>query len=332
MILEASSPEEISQVRRLFLEYAASLGFSLCLQNFQQEVDALPGKYSPPDGVLLLAAGNSGEPAGCVGVRPLDDNACEMKRLYVRPSSRGAGTGRRLVEAAVAWARTRRYRAMKLDTVPGRMDAAILLYRSLGFVECAPYYETPIEGSLFFTLALWPGNAGPVAQRPTIRQLETIRRATARDAEGILRCLRLAFEPYRRSYTEAAFADTVLTPETIADRLRIAKVFVAVSKGQEVVGTIGCQVVSAEEGHLRGMAVVPEWQGSGIAERLLLCAERELRDAGCSRIRLDTTEPLKRAMWFYEKQGFRASGKVTDFFGMPLYEYVKELTSPAALD
>lgn len=155
---------------------------------------------------------------------------------------------------------------------------------------------------------------------------ETIRRASAADAAGILRCLRLAFEPYRPSYTAEAFADTVLGPETIAGRLRIAKVFVAVSEEQEVVGTIGCQKVSAEEGHLRGMAVVPGWEGSGIAERLLLRAERELRDDGCSFVSLDTTEPLKRAIRFYEKHGFRASGRVVDFFGMPLYTYVKRLT------
>jgi putative acetyltransferase len=154
MIQEATSEEEISQARALFLEYAASLGFSLCFQNFQQELDTLPGKYSPPDGVLLLAVGKPGEPAGCVAVRPLGESECEMKRLYVRPDHRGAGTGRELVEAAIAWARQRGYRAMKLDTVPGKMDAAIGLYRRLGFVECAPYYKTPVKGSLFFTCAL----------------------------------------------------------------------------------------------------------------------------------------------------------------------------------
>jgi GNAT superfamily N-acetyltransferase len=154
MIREARSPEQISQVRALFLEYAAALDFSLCFQNFQQELDTLPGKYSPPDGVLLLAGETSGGSVGCIGVRPLGDGACEMKRLYVRPSHRGSGTGRELVEAALAWARARGYGAMMLDTVPGKMDAAIRLYRDLGFVECAPYYDTPVEGSLFFRLAL----------------------------------------------------------------------------------------------------------------------------------------------------------------------------------
>lgn len=154
MILEARAGEQLSQVRALFLEYAASLDFSLCFQNFQQELDTLPGKYAPPRGVLLLAVEKPGEPAGCVGVRPLGDDECEMKRLYVRPAVRGTGLGRRLVSAALEWALTRQYRAMKLDTVPGKMDAAIRLYRSLGFVECAPYYENPVEGSLFFTRKL----------------------------------------------------------------------------------------------------------------------------------------------------------------------------------
>jgi len=153
-ISQARLPDEIAEVRALFLEYAASLGFSLCFQNFQQELDTLPGNYSHPDGVLLLATETSAGSVGCIGVRPLGADACEMKRLYVRPSHRGSGTGRELVEAALAWARARGYAAMKLDTVPGRMDAAIRMYRRLGFVECPPYYETPVEGTLFFTRAL----------------------------------------------------------------------------------------------------------------------------------------------------------------------------------
>lgn len=154
MILEVCAEEELGQVRALFLEYAASLDFSLCFQNFQQELETLPGKYAPPRGVLLLAVEKPGEAAGCVAVRPLGSDECEMKRLYVRPAFRGAGTGRRLVEAALKWALARQYRAMKLDTIPGKMNAAIRLYRSLGFVECAPYCKGPAECSLFLTHTL----------------------------------------------------------------------------------------------------------------------------------------------------------------------------------
>jgi ribosomal protein S18 acetylase RimI-like enzyme len=173
--------------------------------------------------------------------------------------------------------------------------------------------------------------------------LPIVRTATPHDSTGILKCLHEAFEPYRISYTPEAFADTVLTPETLQHRLASMSLFVALSDSGEIVGTIGCQVVdplvvdppvvdppvvnpkkeNSSEGHIRGMAVLPGWQGAGVAGRLLKTAEAELRASGCSRISLDTTQPLQRAIRFYEKNGFRPSGKVTDFFGMPLFEYVK---------
>ncbi len=103
-------------------------------------------------------------------------------------------------------------------------------------------------------------------------------------------------------------------------------VFVAVTADNQMVGTIACAVVHAGEGHLRGMAVLPGWHGRGIAEKLLQSAEAELAARGCSRVTLDTTEPLQRAMRFYEKHGYIASGRTTDFFGMTLHEYVKELS------
>jgi GNAT superfamily N-acetyltransferase len=149
-----------------------------------------------------------------------------------------------------------------------------------------------------------------------------VRRADERDAEAILRCLESAFEPYRESYTPEAFADTVLSSSTIGERLAVMVVFVAETESGGVVGTIGCGV-NGDEGHLRGMAVLAEWQGRGVAESLLASAEAFLAGEGCRRITLDTTEQLKRAIRFYEKHGYRASGRVADFFGMQLYEYVK---------
>ena len=152
----------------------------------------------------------------------------------------------------------------------------------------------------------------------------TIRKAVESDASGILGCLRTAFEPYRASYTPTAFTDTVLTPETLRRRLKQMSIFVAVSADDRIVGTVACAVIDASEGHLRGMAVLPEWHGRGIAQKLLQSAEAELDGSGCSRITLDTTEPLHRATRFYEKHGYVASGKTMDFFGMPLHQYVKE--------
>ncbi len=145
------------------------------------------------------------------------------------------------------------------------------------------------------------------------------------DARGILECLASAFEPYRSSYTPGAYLDTVLTAETIAQRLNSMQVFVAATADDQVAGTIACSLSEFGEGHLRGMAVVPEWQGRGIAGKLLEAAEAELLSRGCSRITLDTTEPLQRAMQFYGNNGYRRSGTITDFFGMPLHEYVKDL-------
>ena len=150
-----------------------------------------------------------------------------------------------------------------------------------------------------------------------------IRPAGRDDASAVLKCLAAAFAPYRAQYTPAAFADTVLTHETAHLRLRQMEVFLATAAG-EAVGTIA-GAAHAEEGHLRGMAVLPEWHGRGVAAKLLAAIESCLRAHGCKHITLDTTLPLEPAMRFYEKNGYHRSGKVSDFFGMPLIEYVKQL-------
>ena len=140
--------DDVELVRTLFREYAGSLGVDLSFQGFDEELAALPGGY---DAVLVARLG--GEPAGCVGVRPLEAGVCEMKRLYVRPSARGSGLGRALAEAAVARARGLGYERMRLDTLPS-MGAAQELYRTLGFIEIAPYRHNPIAGSSFLELEL----------------------------------------------------------------------------------------------------------------------------------------------------------------------------------
>jgi putative acetyltransferase len=145
IIRVASGGLQLESVRGLFLEYARSLGFSLCFQGFDRELATLPGDYAPPSGCLLLAL-EDGNAAGCVGLRRIDDERCEMKRLYVRPEYRGEGLGRVLAEKVVAEARIVGYRSMYLDTLPV-MKEAQALYQSLGFSDCAPYYDNSCAGS-----------------------------------------------------------------------------------------------------------------------------------------------------------------------------------------
>jgi putative acetyltransferase len=152
-ISQAHTPAQIEQARELFLEYAQSLGFSLCFQNFDKELASLPGDYVPPDGRLLLIECD-GELAGCGALHRLTDStgdatACEMKRLYVRPKFRGLGLGRTLAERIIAEAGSIGFQRIRLDTIVGTMDDAIALYRRLGFREIAPYRENPISGALY---------------------------------------------------------------------------------------------------------------------------------------------------------------------------------------
>ncbi|WP_243366162.1 GNAT family N-acetyltransferase [Fundidesulfovibrio soli] len=170
-ILDASTPGRVEQARNLFVEYAASLGLSLCFQNFEQELAGLPGAYAPPRGALLLAV-EGAEPLACVALRPLEgplctaegaeaayqapiglDETCEMKRLYVRPQARGRGLGRAMAERIVAEARLRGYRRMRLDTLPS-MGRAIALYESLGFKDIPAYCVNPHEGARYLELEL----------------------------------------------------------------------------------------------------------------------------------------------------------------------------------
>jgi GNAT superfamily N-acetyltransferase len=152
-IFQAQTQEDIENARALFEEYAAGLGISLCFQNFDRELANLPGDYAPPDGRLLLATEDD-QLAGCIAMRKLEPGVCEMKRLFLRPAYRGKGLGRVLVESIIDEARRLGYTRMRLDTLPGRMDQAIALYQSIGFVEIAPYYKSPAEDAKFMQLEL----------------------------------------------------------------------------------------------------------------------------------------------------------------------------------
>ena len=149
----AESVPEIASIRELFLEYANSLGFSLCFQSFDQELASLPGDYAQPQGRLLLAT-REGVTAGCVALHPLRDGICEMKRLYVRPQFRGQGLGKQLADEIIREARAIGYTLLRLDTVAPVMPEAVAMYRKMGFHEIAPYRPNPIEGALYMELTL----------------------------------------------------------------------------------------------------------------------------------------------------------------------------------
>jgi ribosomal protein S18 acetylase RimI-like enzyme len=153
-IRPATSFADIATVTEMFKAYAASLDIDLYYQDFSTELAAMPGKYAPPMGALLLAKSETGEQLGCVGLRPmLQPGCCEMKRLYVTQAGRGLGLGQALIDAVIGEARRIGYRHMRLDTLPS-MTQAIALYKKAGFTPIAPYYDTAPEGTLFFGNAL----------------------------------------------------------------------------------------------------------------------------------------------------------------------------------
>ena len=151
-IRAAAKPADVQTVRGLFVEYQQGLGFSLCFQGFDAELAGLPGDYAPPRGALLLAT-ISGEPAGCVGMRPHSAREAEMKRLYVRAGFRGSGAGMGLARSVIEQARALGYGRLLLDTLPAMREAQAL-YAALGFRDCTPYNDNPIDGVRFLALDL----------------------------------------------------------------------------------------------------------------------------------------------------------------------------------
>jgi putative acetyltransferase len=152
-ITRATVPGQIAEARALFLEYAQSLEFNFCFQSFEKELAELPGMYGPPRGALLLATVND-QAAGCCGLQNLEGHRCEMKRLYVRPHFRGVGLGGELVKRIIAEAVRLGYEEMRLETIEGKMDAAIELYRRFGFEQITPDRRYAGPGALYMSLEL----------------------------------------------------------------------------------------------------------------------------------------------------------------------------------
>lgn len=155
-------------------------------------------------------------------------------------------------------------------------------------------------------------------------QKVSVRQATDDDCAAILECLRKAFEPFKSQYTPAAYQDTVPSASGMQRRLQDMSVLVAVDEDRRITGSVAYRIQN-DEGHLRGMAVSPEFQGRGVAKLLLERVEAELVAQGCRLCTLDTTAPLQRAIRFYERNGYTRKPETADLFGMQLFEYVKNI-------
>ena len=152
VIDHARGTDDMAHMRELFTQYHKWLGVDLCFQGFEKEMIDLPGKYAEPRGCLLLAR-EGGAIAGGVGLWPLDEHVCEMKRLFVHPDWRRKGLGRRLAITIIEEARQRSYQPTRLDTLPQLVEA-LVLYRNLGFVDTDHYYDNPLDGDSYLELDL----------------------------------------------------------------------------------------------------------------------------------------------------------------------------------
>ena len=183
LISAANLPGDLGPIRQLFRAYAASLPIDLGYQGFDGELASLPGKYAPPAGALLIARDASGAALGCVAMRPLEDGVCEMKRLYVAAEGRGSGLGKKLALAIIEAARAGGHREMRLDTLAS-MASAQALYRALGFVEIAPYYASPVAGTVFMSSGFV---SGPRFFAATISATSLRRSCVAKPAPDLCR-------------------------------------------------------------------------------------------------------------------------------------------------
>ena len=151
--LRPATSDDLPRIRQLVREYVAWIALDLAFQEIDAEIDGLPGDYAPPRGILLVASRSGEPPVAMIALRPFDETTAEMKRLYVHPSARGHGLAKALVLRLLDEARALGYQEIRLDTLPMMGDAQAL-YATLGFVDIAPYYDTPIAGTRFMAKPL----------------------------------------------------------------------------------------------------------------------------------------------------------------------------------
>ncbi len=291
-IVPAISPEHLRDVRKLFEEYAASLSFDLCFQNFQQELDGLPGGHDPPEGGLWLAITDCGEAAGCVALRRLEPGVGEMKRLYVRPEHRGTGLGKRLARTVLEEAAGVGYERIRLDTTP-EMAGAIRLYESLGFTRIAPHRPNPIEGALYMEIVL--GSAS---------QLQLVH--VTLEQVGLVAPL---FDAYRQFYGQQA--DPEGARRFLAERLGTGEsvVFAVVENGRALGFTQLYPSFSSVSMRpiwiLNDLFVAEGARRRGVGARLLRAARDHAMKTGAARLALSTAVSNTTAQALYERDGWK---------------------------
>lgn len=291
-IKSAGAVEDLRAVRQLFEEYAATLGIDLRFQGFDRELETLPGSYAAPRGALLLAQTAEGV-AGCVAMRPKDNEVCEMKRLFVRQAFHGQGLARALVAEIIASAETAGYRAMVLDTLDS-LRPAIALYESFGFQRTAAYYDNPLPGAVYFRRALSPPPAGARCSEFAFGS-EVYRKSVRLRQEVLRRPLGLvweagAFDGEDTSFHFGCFADGELTATLILQPLNPATL------------------------KMRQVAVSPAWQSRGVGTMLVRFAERVAASRGFSII---TAHARETALGFYRKHGYCTDGDVFSQLNIP---------------
>jgi len=291
-IVPSTGPEQLRQVRQLFEEYAASLSFDLCFQNFQEELDGLPGGYAPPSGGLGLATNDRGEAAGCVAVRRLEPGVGEMKRLFVRTEYRGTGLGKRLALKVLKEAEAIGYRRIRLDTTP-EMAGAIRLYESVGFTRIAPYRANPIEGAIDMEIEL--GGASPLQLvHVTLEQVDLVAPL---------------FDAYRQFYGQRPDIDGAR--RFLAERLgRGESVILAVVEGGRALGFTQLypsfsSVSMRPIWILNDLYVAEDARRRGVGARLLRAARDHALKTGAARLALSTAVKNTTAQALYERDGWR---------------------------
>ncbi len=291
-VILASIPEQVRQVRELFEEYAASLSFDLCFQNFQQEVDGLPGDYAPPDGRLWLAITDHGEAAGCVALRRLEPGIGEMTRLYVRPEYRGTGLGRLLARKVLVEAESIGYQRIRLDTTP-EMSGAIRLYESLGFIRIPPYRPNPIDGAIYMEIDV-SNQAQLKLVKVSVEQVDLIVPL---------------FDAYRQFYGQMADLDGAR--RFLSERLgRGESVVFAILENERALGFTQLypsfsSVSMKPIWILNDLFVVGEARRRGVGLRLLRAARDHASRTGAARLALSTAVTNTKAQTLYERDGWR---------------------------